>query len=159
MAMKEQKVLTIEGYKKLEERLEYLKTEKRKEIAENIRVARSYGDLSENSEYDEAKNEQGIVEQEIARLEETLKNAKVLDEAELTMDMVGVGLQVRILNLKTNREDQYSIVGSSESDPAKKMISDESPIGKALLGHRVDDIVEVEVPAGVINFRILEITR
>ena len=107
---REQKTLTVEGFRKLEERLEYLKTTKRSEIADNIRVARSYGDLSENSEYDEAKNEQGIVEQEIMELEETLKNAKVVDESNLNMDYISVGLAVRLLNMEENREDRKSVV-------------------------------------------------
>lgn len=156
---KEQKTLTVEGFRKLEERLEYLKTTKRSEIAENIRVARSFGDLSENSEYDEAKNEQGIVEQEILELEETIKNARVIDENDLNLDIVSVGLQVRLLNIEDNREMEYRIVGSSESNPAKRMISDESPIGKALIGAHLNQVVEITIPKGVYNYKIIGISK
>ena len=154
---REQKTLTVEGFRKLEERLEYLKTTKRSEIADNIRVARSYGDLSENSEYDEAKNEQGIVEQEIMELEETLKNAKVVDESNLNMDYISVGLAVRLLNMEENREVEYRIVGSSES--SKGMISDESPIGKHLIGKRLNDLVEIVIPKGTYHFKIIGISK
>lgn len=156
---KEQKTLTVEGFRKLEERLEYLKTTRRSEIAENIRVARSFGDLSENSEYDEAKNEQGIVEQEIMELEETIKNARVIEESDLNMNVVSVGLQVRLLNIEDNREMEYRIVGSSESNPAKRMISDESPIGKALIGAHLNQVVEIAIPKGVFNYKIIGISK
>ena len=156
---KEQKTLTVEGFRKLEERLEYLKTTRRSEIAENIRIARSFGDLSENSEYDEAKNEQGIVEQEILELEETIKTARVIDENDLNMDVVSVGLQVRLLNIEDNREMEYRIVGSSESNPAKRMISDESPIGKALIGAHLNQVVEISIPKGVFNYKIISISK
>ena len=156
---KEQKTLTVEGFRKLEERLEYLKTTRRSEIAENIRIARSFGDLSENSEYDEAKNEQGIVEQEILELEETIKTARVIDENGLNMDVVSVGLQVRLLNIEDNREMEYRIVGSSESNPAKRMISDESPIGKALIGAHLNQVVEISIPKGVFNYKIIGISK
>ena len=156
---KEQKTLTVEGFRKLEERLEYLKTTRRSEIAENIRIARSFGDLSENSEYDEAKNEQGIVEQEILELEETIKTARVIDENDLNMDVVSVGLQVRLLNIEDNREMEYRIVGSSESNPAKRMISDESPIGKALIGAHLNQVVEISIPKGVFNYKIIGISK
>lgn len=156
---KEQKTLTVEGFRKLEERLEYLKTTRRSEIAENIRIARSFGDLSENSEYDEAKNEQGIVEQEILELEETIKTARVIDENDLNMDVVSVGLQVRLLNIEDNREMEYRIVGSSESNPAKRMISDESPIGKALIGAHLNQVVEIAIPKGVFNYKIIGISK
>ena len=156
---KEQKTLTVEGFRKLEERLEYLKTTRRSEIAENIRIARSFGDLSENSEYDEAKNEQGIVEQEILELEETIKTARVIDENDLNMDVVSVGLQVRLLNIEDNREMEYRIVGSSESNPAKRMISDESPIGKALIGAHLNQVVEISTPKGVFNYKIIGISK
>ena len=156
---KEQKTLTVEGFRKLEERLEYLKTTRRSEIAENIRIARSFGDLSENSEYDEAKNEQGIVEQEILELEETIKTARVIGENGLNMDVVSVGLQVRLLNIEDNREMEYRIVGSSESNPAKRMISDESPIGKALIGAHLNQVVEISIPKGVFNYKIIGISK
>lgn len=152
-------VLTDEGLKKLENELEELKTVKRKDIAEKIKVALSFGDLSENSEYDEAKNEQAIVESRIAQLEAMLKNVKVLDEEELTNEHVGIGSKVKTMDLEYNEEVLYQIVGSTESDPTVGRISDESPVGKALLGRKVGDIVEVEAPVGLLKFEILEITK
>ena len=157
--MAEQKVLTSEGYEKLKEKLDYLKGVKRREIAENIKIARSFGDLSENSEYDEAKNQQGIVEQEILDIEETLKNAKVVDEADLTIDIVGVGLKVKILDVEYKEEMEYRIVGSSESNPTEGLLSDESPIGRALIGRSVGDVVDAVTPGGTIALKVLEIAR
>ncbi len=158
MAMK-QVVLTAEGRAALEAELENLKVVTRKEVAEKIKVALGYGDLSENSEYDEAKNEQAIVEARISELEQTLKNAIVLDESAVDTDTVTLGSSVRIRHVKLGREDTYKIVGSTEAAPLKKRISDESPVGKAMLGHRVGDIVDVEAPAGVIQYEILEIGK
>ena len=158
MAMK-QVVLTAEGRAALEAELENLKVVTRKEVAEKIKVALGYGDLSENSEYDEAKNEQAIVEARISELEQTLKNAVVLDESAVDTDTVTLGSSVRIRHVKLGKEDTYKIVGSTEAAPLKKRISDESPVGKAMLGHRVGDIVDVEAPAGVIQYEILEIGK
>lgn len=158
MAMK-QVVLTAEGRAALEAELENLKVVTRKEVAEKIKVALGYGDLSENSEYDEAKNEQAIVEARISELEQTLKNAIVLDESAVDTDTVTLGSSVRIRHVKLGKEDTYKIVGSTEAAPLKKRISDESPVGKAMLGHRVGDIVDVEAPAGVIQYEILEIGK
>ena len=157
--MAKEVILTDEGLKKLEQELEELKTIKRKEVAEKIKVARSFGDLSENSEYDEAKNEQAFVESRIATLEAMLKVAKVVDETDLSTDHVGVGSKVKVLNVTKNKEVVYNIVGSTESDPLSGKISDESPIGKALVGAAVGDEVSAEVPAGVLTFKILEITK
>ena len=151
--------LTDEGLRRLEQELEELKTVKRKEVAATIKVALSFGDLSENSEYDEAKNEQAMVEARIAELEAMLKQVVVLDEDDLTTDQVSVGSKVRVVDVEFNEEELYQIVGSTEADPASGRISDESPVGKALLGGKVDDIVEAEVPGGVITFRILEIMK
>ena len=151
--------LTDEGLHKLEQELEELKTVKRKEVAATIKVALSFGDLSENSEYDEAKNEQAMVEARIAELEAMLKQVVVLDEDDLSTDQVSVGSKVRVVDVEFNEEELYQIVGSTEADPASGRISDESPVGKALLGGKVDDIVEAEVPGGVITFRILEIMK
>ncbi|MBC8571007.1 transcription elongation factor GreA [Zongyangia hominis] len=159
MAAQKQMVLTDEGLKKLENELEELKTVKRKDIAEKIKVALSFGDLSENSEYDEAKNEQAFVEARIAQLEAMLKNVKVLDEEELTNEHVGIGSKVKAMDLEYNEEVVYQIVGSTESDPVAGRISDESPVGQALLGRKVGDIVEVEAPVGLLKFEILEITK
>ena len=157
--MTKQTVITDEGLKKLEKELEELKTVKRKEVAEKIKVALSFGDLSENSEYDEAKNEQAMVEARIQQLQTVLKHVVVVDESELSSDTVGVGSTVRVLCTKNNREDTYKIVGSTESDPMKKRISDESPVGKALIGHKVGEVVEAEAPNGVIAYEILEISK
>lgn len=151
--------LTDEGLHKLEQELEELKTVKRKEIAATIKVALSFGDLSENSEYDEAKNEQAIVEARIAELEAMLKQVVVLDEDDLSTDEVSVGSKVKVMDVEFDEEEVYQIVGSTEADPASGRISDESPVGKALLGGKVGDVVEAEVPGGIITFRILEIMK
>ena len=152
-------MITAEGLKQLEEELEYLKGEKRKEVAEKIKVARSYGDLSENSEYDDAKNEQAILEARIVTIEATLKNAVLIDEEGMTNEHVHVGSSVRLLNLRNDSEVTYKIVGSNEANPSEGKISDESPVGAALIGHSVGDAVEVEVPVGVIGFKVLEIFK
>ena len=152
-------LLTDDGLKKYENELEELKTVKRKDIAEKIKVALSFGDLSENSEYDEAKNEQGKVEARIVELEAMLKNAKLIDEDELDNERIYVGSKVRVLDIEYNDEMMYHIVGSTEADPKVGKISDESPAGKALLGKRVGDNVTVEAPAGEISFKVLEILR
>ncbi|WP_046159938.1 transcription elongation factor GreA [Caldanaerobacter subterraneus] len=152
-------ILTYEGLKKLEEELEYLKTVKRAEVTEKIKQARAFGDLSENSEYDEAKNEQAFIEGRIATLEAMLKNAKVIDEEDIKLDEVSIGCTVKVFDETYNEEVEYTIVGSAEADPMNNKISDESPIGKALLGKKVGETISVEVPAGVIKLKILEIRR
>lgn len=152
-------LLTDEGLKKLEEELEYLKTQKRKEVAEKIKHARGFGDLSENSEYDEAKDEQAKVELRIVELEKMLKNAKVIDDSEINLDIVSVGTKLKIYDFEYDEELEYSIVGSTEADPSKGRISDESPIGKALLGKKTDDIIDIETPGGVIKVKILAIGK
>ena len=161
--MVKQTVLTQEGLDKLEKELEQLKGVKRKEVAEKIKVALSFGDLSENSEYDEAKNEQAIMEARIADLEVTLKNVKVIDESELSNGLIHVGskVQVSVKDEKTQkvREMNLKIVGSNETDPVQGFISDESAVGKALLGHAVNDGVEIEVPAGMKEYTILSISK
>ncbi len=157
--MAKQVMLTEEGLKKLEAELEVLKGEKRKEIAEKIKVARSYGDLSENSEYDDAKNEQAILEARIADIEATLKNAVLIDESEINSDKVHVGSTVRIKNLASDKEMQIRIVGSNESNPKEMKISDESPIGMGLIGKVVDDVAEIETPGGVVAYKVLEIIK
>ncbi len=157
--MAKQVMVTAEGLKQLEEELDYLKGEKRKEIAEKIKVARSYGDLSENSEYDDAKNEQAILEARIVTIEATLKNAVIIDEDSITNEHIHIGSKVRMENISMGREVEYKIVGSNESNPSQGKISDESPVGMALLGHAVGDVVEVETPSGVIGFKVLEISR
>ena len=152
-------MMTAEGYKQLEEELDYLLGEKRKEVAEKIKVARSYGDLSENSEYDDAKNEQAILEARISTIEATLKNAVIIDESGITNEHVHVGSKVKLEHLTAGRVLEYKIVGSKESKPSEGRISDESPVGMALIGHAVGDVVEVETPTGVIAFKVLEISR
>lgn len=157
--MAKQVMVTAEGLKQLEEELDYLKGEKRKEIAEKIKVARSYGDLSENSEYDDAKNEQAMLEARIVTIEATLKNAVVIDEEGINNEHIHIGSKVRIENITMGREAEYKIVGSNESNPAKGKISDESPVGMALLGHSVGDVVEVETPNGILGIKVLDIFR
>ena len=152
-------ILTSEGVKKLEEELEYLKTVKRKEITEKIKVALGYGDLSENSEYDEAKNDQAFTEGRIIQLENMLKNAVVVDESEIPKDKVSVGSIVKVMDYEFDEEVEYTIVGSAEADPMNFKISNESPVGSALLGKKVGDVVEVAVPSGVSKFEVLEIRR
>ena len=151
-----QTVLTQKGLKDLEERLEHLKSVTRKEIAE--KVALSFGDLSENSEYDEAKNEQGIVEAEIAEIEATLKNAKVVDEEELSTEHVNIGNTV-VLEDENGKTIKFFLVGSKEVDMKAMKISDESPIGKACIGKGLNEVVEVEAPAGIRKYRIVEIDK
>lgn len=152
-------VLTYEGLQKLEQELEFLKAVKRREIAERIKQALSFGDISENSEYDEAKNEQAHVEGRIAQLETMLKNAKVIDEDDVKTDVVSVGSKVRVLDVEFNEEVEYYIVGSTEADPSRYRISNESPVGMALLGKKKGSTVEVSVPDGVIKFKILGINK
>jgi transcription elongation factor GreA len=154
-----QHVLTTEGLKKLQDELEEFKSVKRREIADKIKVALSFGDLSENSEYDEAKNEQGIIEARIAEIEATLQNVKVLDSSDLSTEHVGVGNRVVLKDLETGDETEYHIVGSKEVDMRKKKISDESPVGKACIGRAKGDIVEVEAPVGILKFEILDISK
>ncbi len=151
--------VTEEGLKKLEEELEYLKTVERKKIAEKIKTAVSFGDLSENSEYDEAKNEQAIIEARIAELEEQLKNVRIVDASALTNDIVRVGLAVKIKNVDSGETEEYRIVGVTEADPFEGLISDESPIGKALLGQKVGTVIEVEIPLGMVKYKIMKISK
>lgn len=151
--------LTDEGLKKLEDELEELKTVKRKEVSEKIKVALSFGDLSENSEYDEAKNEQAMVEARIAQLEAMLKNVVLLDENDLNNEHVGVGSKVKVKDMEFDEDITYQIVGSTEADPVEGRISDESPVGSALLGRKVGETVVVEVPDGELSFQILEISK
>lgn len=154
-----QVLLTDEGLKNLEAELEELKTVKRKEIAEKIKVALSFGDLSENSEYDEAKNEQALVESRIAAIEGMLKNAKIINEDEIDTHMVRVGVKVKLKDLEFDEISEYKLVGSNEADPTNGKISDESPVGRSILGHKVSDKVEVDTPAGVTVYEILEISK
>ncbi len=157
--MAKQTVLTQEGLKDLEDELEELKTVKRRDIAEKIKVALSFGDLSENSEYDEAKNEQGIIEARIAEIEATLMNVKIIDFESLSTEHVQVGNRVTVKDLSENEILVLHIVGSKEVDMKRGKISDESPIGKALLGHQKGDLVDVEAPVGILKFEIIDIGK
>lgn len=152
-------ILTDEGLKKLEEELDELKTVKRKEIAEKIKVALSFGDLSENSEYDEAKNEQAMVEARIANIEGILKNATVIKDSDIDTNNIFVGNNVKLLDIEFDEECEYKIVGSNEADPSEGKISDESPVGKGLLGHKVGDIVEIQTPSGAVKYKVLKISK
>ena len=152
-------LMTKEGLEKLENELEELKVVRRKEVAEKIKQALAFGDLSENSEYDEAKNEQAQVEARIAQIEGMLKVARVVDDANISTDAVSVGTKVKLLDVEFEEEEEYAIVGSSEADPSQNRLSYESPVGKALLGRKVGEVVEVEGPAGKIQFKILDISR
>jgi len=158
--MEEKEVLlTKEGYEKLEKELEYLKTEKRSEISERIKTALGFGDLSENSEYDEAKNSQASNEAKIAELENKLRYARIIDESEIDTKMIQVGNKVTILDIKSNEELEYTIVGSTEVDLFQNKISNESPIGSALLGAKKGDIIEAETPGGKAKYKVLSIKK
>ena len=152
-------ILTTEGIVEIEKKLEELKTVKRQEIAEQIKVARSFGDISENAEYDEAKNEQARIEGEILQLENTLRVAKVLDDTSIDVRFVGIGTTVTVIDLDTKEEDKYTIVGSAEANPVQYKISNESPVGKALLGRQIGSILDVVTPGGTIHLQILAINR
>lgn len=151
--------VSSEGLKKLQEELEYLKTTKRKEVAEAIKTARAFGDLSENSEYDEAKNEQAAVEQRIADIEAMLKNIKVINEHEIKTDTVSVGNKVKVFDETFDEEVEYTIVGSNETNPLENKISEESPIGRALAGAAVGETVKAETPGGEVVMRVLDISK
>lgn len=155
--MAKETVLTSEGLARLEKELEELKTIKRKEVADKIKVAISFGDLSENSEYDEAKNEQAMIESRILQIEAMLKNVKILDAGDLNTDVITVGSKVRVLDEEFEEEETFHIVGSTEANPDNGKISDECPIGKGLLGHAVGDIVAIPVPNGTVTYKILDI--
>lgn len=158
--MEEKEVLlTQEGYDNLEKELEFLKTEKRTEISERIKVALGFGDLSENSEYDEAKNAQASNEIKIAELENKLRYARIIDESEIDTKTVQVGNIVRILDMEYNEELEYTIVGSTEVDLSQNKISNESPIGSALLGAKKNQIVEAQTPGGVVKYKVLAIKK
>lgn len=149
--------LTQDGYKEKERRLEYLKTEKRKEVIEKLKTAREFGDLSENAEYDAARDEQAKLEAEIEMLEQTLQVAQIVDIGAVKSDRVIVGSKVKLLDVEFDEEVDYSIVGSLESNPNAGLISNESPIGKAIIGKKVGEMVEVTTPAGKIQMKILQI--
>jgi len=156
----EQVILTKDGLNEKQEKLEYLKTTKRAQISEQIKEARAFGDLSENAEYDEAKNEQARVEAEIAQLEKVLRNAVVVEDNEVDHSTVNIGTTVRILDMEFGDEEEYHVVGSVEADADKMRISNESPVGAALIGKGVGDIAEVHTPSGdIIKFKVLNISK
>lgn len=152
-------VLTRKGEQKLKDELNQLRSVTRREVAEKIKVALSFGDLSENSEYDEAKNEQAMVEARIAEIEHTLAHAQIIDDNDISTEKVGIGTTVKILDMEMDEELEFKMVGTKEADIDSGKMSDESPIGKAILNHAVGDEVEVETPSGVIGFKILEIRK
>ena len=150
-------LITKEGLANTKSELEYLKSVKRQEVAEKIKTAREFGDISENSEYDEAKNEQAEVEARISKLENIVKFAKVIQEDKLSKDVVSVGSKVTLLDMEFDEQETYSIVGSTEADPYENKISNVSPVGNALIGKKVGEIVEVQVPTGVLNYKVVKI--
>lgn len=152
-------VLTYEGLKRMEDELENLKTIRRKEVADKIKEARGQGDLSENAEYDAAKEEQAEIEARIAQLEKMLRNAEVIDEEEVSDDVISIGSKIKILDVEFDEELEYVIVGSAEADPLSGKISNESPVGKTLLGHKKGESVMVETPGGETEFKILDINK
>lgn len=159
MAETKKKILTYEGLKALEDELHDLKVNRRREVAQKIKEAREQGDLSENAEYDAAKDEQRDIEARIEDIEAILKNAEVVVEDEVDLDTISIGCRVKILDMEVNEEMEYKIVGSTEANSLKGKISNESPVGKALLGHRAGEIVDVETRVGEISYKILEIQR
>ncbi len=152
-------LLTQEGYNNIEKELEFLSTERRAEIADRIKIALGFGDLSENSEYDEAKDAQAANEAKIAELENKLRHAKIIDESEIDTKTVQVGNTVKVLDMEFNEEECYTIVGSTEVDLSQNKISNESPIGTALMGAKKGQIIEAQAPAGVIKYKVLSITK
>lgn len=156
---KKEILLTEDGYRKIEEELEFLKAVRRREVAERIKVAISFGDLSENAEYDEAKNEQAQLEERIIKLENMIRKAVIIDESKIDINEVTVGSIVKVKDIEFDEDVEYTIVGSAEADPYDFKISNESPVGRTLLGKKVGDIVDVHVPDGIAKFEILEIRR
>ena len=152
-------ILTPDGLRKLEDELENLKSVKRREVAERIKVAIGYGDISENSEYEDAKNEQAFIEGRIITLEKMLRNARIINSDEIDTNVVSIGATVIVEDLEYGDTMEYTIVGSAESDPSQNKISNESPVGKAILGKQIGTVVDVSVPAGVIQYKIVEIKK
>jgi transcription elongation factor GreA len=150
-------ILTPEGYEKLRAEIEYLSTVKRRDVADRIRVAREFGDIQENAEYDDAKNEQAMLEHRIATLEERLRDARVIDTSEVKADAVSVGSRVRLRDLEAGKTVEYHIVGSAEANPTENKLSNESPVGRAIMGRKKGETVEVAAPRGTLKFKIMEI--
>jgi len=150
-------ILTPEGYEKLKQEIEHLSTEKRREVADRIRVAREFGDINENAEYDDAKNEQALLEHRIATLEDRLRSARVIEKGDIQKGIVSVGSIVRLRDMEQNKTFEYHIVGSAEANPSENKLSNESPVGKAIMGHKKGEVVEVAAPRGALKFKILDI--
>ena len=150
-------ILTPEGYEKLKQEIEYLSTERRREVAERIRTAREFGDIAENAEYDDAKNEQALLENRIATLEERLRNARVITKKDVAKDVVSIGSKVKLRDIDAKQTVEYHIVGSAEANPAENKLSNESPVGKAIIGKKKGETVEVAAPRGALKYKILEI--
>ena len=150
-------ILTAEGYEKLKQEIEYLSTDKRRDVAERIRIAREFGDIAENAEYDDAKNEQAHLEARIAMLEERLKNARVIQKKEIKSGEVSIGTKVRLRDMDANQTVEYHIVGSAEANPTEGKLSNESPVGKAIMGRKKGETVEVAAPRGKLKFKIMDI--
>jgi transcription elongation factor GreA len=150
-------ILTPEGFKKLKEEIEYLSSAKRREVADRIRVAREFGDIAENAEYDDAKNEQALLEHRIAVLEERMRAARVIEKKEISKDVVSIGSHVKLRDMDAKQTIEYHIVGSAEANPAEYKLSNESPVGKAIIGKKKGEVVEVSAPRGSLKFKIMEI--
>jgi transcription elongation factor GreA len=150
-------ILTPEGYEKLRKEIDHLRGDKRREVAERIRVAREFGDIAENAEYDDAKNEQAMLEHKIAQLEDRLLTARVITKKEISKDSVSIGSRVRLRDVAAKQTFEYHIVGSAEANPAENKLSNESPVGKAIMGHKKGETVEVSAPRGSFKFKILDI--
>ena len=150
-------ILTPEGYEKLKQEIEFLSNEKRREVADRIRTAREFGDIAENAEYDDAKNEQALLEHRIATLEERLRNARVITKKDVAKDVVSIGSKVKLRDIAAKQTFEYRIVGSAEANPAENKLSNESPVGKAIIGKKKGETVEVATPRGSLKYKILDI--
>jgi transcription elongation factor GreA len=150
-------ILTPEGYEKLKQEIEYLSNDKRREVADRIRTAREFGDIAENAEYDDAKNEQALLEHRIATLEERLRNARVISKKDVAKDVVSIGSKVKLRDISAKQTFEYRIVGSAEANPAENKLSNESPVGKAIIGKKKGETVEVTTPRGSLKYKILDI--
>jgi transcription elongation factor GreA len=150
-------LLTPEGYEKLKQEIDHLRGDRRREVADRIRVAREFGDIAENAEYDDAKNEQAMLEHKIAQLEERLANARVIDTGDVDTSVVSIGSKVRLRDVDANETVEYHIVGSAEANPAEQKLSNESPVGKAIMGRKKGETVEVVAPRGALKFKIMDI--
>lgn len=157
--MEKDVILTQDGLEKLEQELEDLKTVKRKEVADRIKQAIGFGDLSENSEYEDAKNEQAFIEGRILTLEKMLRNVKVIEDNNAVEGVVSIGSMVKVRDIEMDEEEEYKLVGTVEADPMNNRISNESPVGRAIIGHKVGEIVDVEVPMGIIKYEIVSVTK